>query len=183
MKVEKLGLAREVLPSNSSAQQLDTIGMQVDKLRTVREVMKTSGQEFDSALGGASKLVNSFGKVYTAAVTADNGVAASLENPIVPWSLPSGINPEGKYAPQVAVMTCTPVAGYFEIIDRSQVRITSVKFLQRERQLNEMKIVEPQDRREAGEHQIPTVSPGDTNDGMIQELLTNRMNCPRTMKQ
>ena len=137
MKVEKVGVAREVLPNNSSAQQLDTIGMQVDQVRTVREVMKTSGQEFDSALGGASKLVNSFfSEFYTAAVTADNGVAASLENPLVPWSLPSGINPEGKYAPQVAVI-CTPVTGYFEIIDRSQVRITSVMFLQREKQLNE----------------------------------------------
>ena len=59
----------------------------------------------------------------------------------------------------------------FRINDRSRVRITSVKFLQRERQLNEMKIVEPQARREAGEHQIPTVAPGDRNDGMIQELL------------
>ena len=164
-------MAWEVQPSNSSAQQLDTNGMQVDQLRTVREVMKTSGQEFDSALGGASKLVNTFGEIYTAAVTADNGVAASLDNPIVPWSLPSGINPEGKYAPQVAVMMCTPVTGYFEIIDRSQVRITRVKFLQRGRQLNEMKIVEPQAWSEASEHQIPTVAPGDTNDGLIQELL------------
>ena len=33
------------------------------------------------------------------------------------------------------------------------------------------KIVEPQARREAGEHQMPTVAQGDTNDGMIQELL------------
>ena len=171
MKVERVGVAREVLPSNSSAQQLDTIGMQVDQLWTVREVMKTSGQEIDSALGGASKLVNSFGEIYTAAVTTDNGVAASLENSIVPWSLPSGINPERKYAPQVAVMICTPVTGCFEIIDRSQVRITSVKFLQRGRQLNEMKIVEPQARREAGEHQTATVAPGDTNNGIIQELL------------
>ena len=85
--------------------------------------------------------------------------------------LPSGIIPEGKYAPQVAVMTCTSVTGYFELIDRSKVRMKSVKFLQRERQLNEMNITELQARREAGEHQIPTVAPGDTNDGMIQELL------------
>ena len=89
MKVEKVGVAREVLPINSSAQQLDIIEMQVEKLRTVREVMKTSGQEFDSALGGASKLVNSFGEIYTARVTADSRVAASLEIPIVPWSQPS----------------------------------------------------------------------------------------------
>ena len=65
-------------------------------------------------------------------------------------------------------MTCTPVTGYFELIDRSQVRITSAKFLQRERQLNVMKIVEPQARREAGEHQISTVAQSDTNDGMTQ---------------
>ena len=126
MKVEKVGVAREVLPS--SAQQLDTMGMQVDQLWTVREVMKTSWQEFESALGGASNLVNTFGEIYTAAVTVDNGVAASLENPIVPWSQPSGINPEEKYAPLVVVMTCTPVTGYFELFDRSQVGITRVKF-------------------------------------------------------
>ena len=171
MKVENVEVAREVLPNNSSAQQLDTIGMQVDQLRTVRETMKTSGQEFDSALGGASKLVNSFGEIYTAAVTSDNGVAASLKNPLVSWSQKSGNNQEGKYAPQVAVMTCTPPKGYFEVFDRSQVRITSAKILQRERQLNEKEIVNPQARRVVGEHQIPTVAQSDTNDGMIQELL------------
>ena len=42
-----------------------------------------------------------------------------------------------KYALQGAVMTCTPVTGYFELFDRSQVRITSAKILQRERQRNE----------------------------------------------
>ena len=109
IKVETIGVAREVLPSNNSAQQLGIIAMHVDQLRTVREVMKTRGQEFDSALGGTSKLVSSFGKIYTAADTTDNGIAASLENPIVPWSQPSGSNAEGKYAPQVAVRTCTPV--------------------------------------------------------------------------
>ena len=36
MKVEKVGVAREVLPSNSSAQKLGTIGKQADQLRTVR---------------------------------------------------------------------------------------------------------------------------------------------------
>ena len=34
-----------------------------------------------------------------------------------------------------------------------------------------MEIVKPQARREAGEHQIPTVAHSETNDGMIQELL------------
>ena len=92
MKGETIGVAREVLPSNNSAQQLGIIAMQVDQLRTVREGLKTRGQEFDSALRGASKLESSFGEIHTAAVTADNGVAASLENPIVPWSQPSGSN-------------------------------------------------------------------------------------------
>ena len=84
MKMVKIGVAREILPSNSIAHQLDTIGMQVDQLRTTRQVMKTSGQEYDSTLGGASKLLNSFEEIYTAAVTADNGDGTSLENPIVP---------------------------------------------------------------------------------------------------
>ena len=52
----------------------------------------------------------------------------------------------------------------FRIIDPSQVRITSAKILQRERQLNEKKIVKPQARREAGEHKIPTVAQCDAND-------------------
>ena len=120
--------------------------MQADQLRTVGEVMKMSGQEFDSALGGASKLVNSFGEIYTATVTVDNGVVASLENPIVPWSQPSGINPEAEYAPQVAVMTCTPVTGNFQLFDRSQVGITSARILHRERQLNEKRV--PSNKRE-----------------------------------
>ena len=154
MKVETIGVAREVLPSNNSAQQLGIIAMQVDQLRTVREVMKTRGQEFDSALGGASKLVSSFGKIYTAADTTDNGIATSLENPIVPWSQPSGSNAEGKYAPLVAVRTCTSVLGCFELFDRSQVRITSAKILQREKKLNEKKVIKPQARREAGEHHL-----------------------------
>ena len=102
----------------------------------------------------------------------DDGFAASIEIPIVvPLSQQCGIDPEGKYVPEVAVMTCAPVNGYFELINRSQVRITSANFLQRERQLNGMKIVKPQARREAGEHQIPTFAHSDTNDGMVQELL------------
>ena len=142
MKVETIGVAREVLPSNSSAQQPGIIAMQADQLRTVREKMMTSGQEFDSALGGAPKHVNSFGEIYTAAVTTDNGVAASLENPIVPWSQLGGINPEGKHVHQGAVMTYTPVTEGFESIGRNQVRITTAKLLKRERQLSE----EPLDR-------------------------------------
>ena len=171
MRVETIGAAREVLSSNNCAQQLGIVAMQVDQLRTVPEVMKTRGQEFDSALRGASKLESSSGEIHTAAVTADNGVAASLENTIVPWSQPSGSNAEGKYAPQVAVMTCTPVTGSFELFDRSQVRSTSAEILQGGKQLNEKKVVKPQARREVGEHQIPTVAQDDTNYEMLQALL------------
>ena len=73
--------------------------------------------------------------------------------------------------PRVAVMTCTPVTGCFELIDQSQVRTTSTKFLQSERQLNEMKIVKPPAWRKAGERQTPTVALGDPDKGMIEELL------------
>ena len=170
MRVEKVGVAREVPPSNSSAQQLGIFAMQADQLRTVREVMKTSGQEFDSALGGAPKHVNSFGEIYTAAVTTDNGVAASLENPIVPWSQLGGINPEGKHVHPVAVMTYTPVTEGFESIGRSQVGITSAKLSQRERQLSEEKI-EPQARIKANETRISTFAQGDRDDEMIEQLL------------
>ena len=148
--------------------------MPVDQLPTVREVTTTS-RKSGSALGVVSKLGVSFREVLTAAVTMDDGVAASIEIPVVvPLSQPCGIDPEVKYVPEVAVMTCAPVTGYFELIDRKQVRITSAKFLQRERLLNEMKIAKPQARREADEHQIPTVAHSDTNDGMIQELSKER---------
>ena len=170
MKVETIGVAREVLPSNSSAQQPGIIAMQADQLRTVREKMMTSGQEFDSALGGAPKHVNSFGENYTAAVTTDNGVAASLENPIVPWSQLGGINPEGKHVHPVAVTTYTPVTEGFESIGRSQVGITTAKRSQRERQLSEEKI-EPQARIKANETRISTFAQGDRGDEMIDELL------------
>ena len=171
VKVETIGVAREVLPSNSSAQQPGIIAMQADQLRTVREKMMTSGQEFDSALGGAPKHVNSFGEIYTAAVTTDNGVPASLASPIVvQWSQPSGINPEGKHVHQVAVMTYTPVTVGFESIGRNQVRITTAKLLKRERQLSEEKI-EPQARKKANETQISTVAQGDRDDEMVEQLL------------
>ena len=164
-------MAREVLPSNSRAQQLDTIGMQVDQLRPVRGKMKTSGQEFDSALGGASKLVNSFGEIYTAAVTADNGVAASLENPIVPWSLPSGINPERKYAHQVAVMTGTLLTNDFEVLVRS--RETVVEDINWEQgQLTEVLVVEHQHQRLMEERWNPvTTAVKNVDNAMIDEML------------
>ena len=170
MRVEKVGVAREVPPNNSSAQQLGIFAMQADQLQTVREVMNTSGQEFDSALGGAPKHVNSFGEIYTAAVTTDNGVAASLENPIVPWSQLGGINPEGKHVHPVAVMTYTPVTEGFESIGRSQVGITTAKLSQRERQLSEEQI-EPQARIKANETRISAFAQGDRDDEMIDELL------------
>ena len=68
------------------------------------------------------------------------------------------------------MITCTPVTGDSELIDQSQVRITSAKLLQRERRLNE-KTVKPQARRESGEHQLRTIAQGDPDDGMIEELL------------
>ena len=68
------------------------------------------------------------------------------------------------------MITCTPVTGDSKLFDRIQVRITSAKLLQRERQLNET-TVKTQARREAGEHQHPTVAQSDPDDGMIEELL------------
>ena len=172
MRVEKVGVAREVPPSNSSAQVADTIGLQVNRLRTVREVTKTHGREPDSTLEDVSKLGNYSREVLNIADTAADRFAVSLASLIVvQWSQPSGINPEGKHVHQVAVMTFTPVTEGLESIGRNQVRITSAKFLQRERPLNEMKIVKPQARRKAGERQIPTVAQNDTNDEMIQEML------------
>ena len=171
MRVEKVGVAHEVPPSSSSAQQTDTIGLQVDRLRTVREVTKTHGRESDSTLEDVSKLGNSSREVLNIADTAADGVAVSLASPIVvPKSQRSGINPEGKHVHQVAVMTYTPVTEDFESISRSQVRITTAKFLQRERQLSEMKI-EPQARRKADETRVPTVAQCDPDDEMIEQLL------------
>ena len=125
MRVEKVGVAREVPPSNSRAQLADTIGLQVDRLRTVREVTKTHGREPDSTLEDVSKLGNSSREVLNIADTAGDRFAVNLASPIVvQWSQPSGINPEGKHV-HLAVMTYTPVTVGFESIGGNQVRITT----------------------------------------------------------
>ena len=164
MRVEKVGVAREVPPSNSRAQL-------ADRLRTVREVTKTHGREPDSTLEDVSKLGKSSREVLNIADTAADRSAVNLASPIVvQWSQPSGINPEGKHVHQVAVMTYTPVTEGFESIGRSQVGITTAKLSQRERQLNEEKI-EPQARIKANETRISTFAQGDRDDEMIDELL------------
>ena len=118
MRVEKVGVAREVPPSNSSAQQADTIGLQVDRLPTVLEVTKTHGQESDSTLEDVSKLGNSSREVLKIADTAADRFAVSLASPIVvPRSQLGGINPEGKHVHQVAVMTCTPLTDDFNLFE------------------------------------------------------------------
>ena len=171
MRVEKVGVAREVPPSNSRAQLADTIGLQVDRLRTVREVTKTHGREPDSTLEDVSKLGNSSREVLNIADTAADRSAVNLAGPIVvQWSQPSGINPEGKHVHQVAVMTYTPVTEGFESIGRNQVRITTAKLLKRERQPSEEKI-EPQARKKANETRISTFAQGDRDDEMIEGLL------------
>ena len=122
MNVERLGVAREMLsPRNCNARQQGTLGSRVDQFCTVREQV-TRSHELDCDLEVLSKADDSLRDAATTAST---------------WSQPSGLNPEGKYVPQVSVITCTPVTGNSELIDRSQVRITSAKLLQRERQLNE----------------------------------------------
>ena len=164
MRVEKVGVAREVPPSNSRAQL-------ADRLRTVREVTKTHGREPDSTLEDVSKLGNSSREVLNIADTAADRSAVNLAGPIVvQWSQPSGINPEGKHVHQVAVMTYTPVTEGFEAIGRNQVRITTAKLLKRERQLSEEKI-EPQARKKPNETQISTVAQGDRDDEMVEQLL------------
>ena len=164
MRVEKVGVAREVPPSNSRAQL-------ADRLRTVREVTKTHGREPDSTLEDVSKLGNSSREVLNIADTAADRSAVNLAGPIVvQWSQPSGINPEGKHVHQVAVMTYTPVTEGFESIGQSQVGITTAKLSQRERQLSEEKI-EPQARIKANETRISTFAQGDRDDEMIDELL------------
>ena len=119
MTVEKKGVAREVPPSNSSAQQADTIGLQVDRLRTVRDMTKTHGRESDSTLEDVPKLENSSREVLNIADTAADRFAVSLASPIVlPRSQLGGINSEGKHVHQVAVMTCTPLTDDFNLLVR-----------------------------------------------------------------
>ena len=164
MRVEKVGVAREVPPSNSRAQL-------ADRLRTVREVTKTHGREPDSTLEDVSKLGNSSREVLNIADTAADRSAVNLAGPIVvQWSQPKGINPEGKHVHPVAVTTYTPVTEGFESIGRSQVGITTAKLSQRERQLSGEKI-EPQARIKANETRISTFAQGDRDDEMIDELL------------
>ena len=126
MRVEKVGVAREVRPpSNSSAQQADTIGLQVDRLRTVREVTKTHERESDSTLEDVSKLGNSSREVLTLPTQLGTDLRlGGLASPIVvPRSLLGGINPKGKYVHQVAVMTCTSLIDDFNLLVRSRERM------------------------------------------------------------
>ena len=172
MRVEKVGVAREVPPSNSSAQQADTIGLQVDRLRTVREVTKTHGQESDSTLEDVSKLGNSSREVLNIADTAADRFAVSLASPIVvPRSQLAGINPEGKHVHQVAVMTCTPLTDDFPLLVRSRERIVEETNWEQE-QLTEVMVVENQRQRLMEERWIPaTVAVKDADGAMLDEIL------------
>ena len=172
MRVEKIGVAREVPPSNSSAQQADTIGLQVDRLRTVREVTKTHGRESDSTLEDVSKLGNSSIEVLNVADTAADRFAVSLASPIVvPRSQLGGINPEGKHVHQVAVMTCTPLTDDFTLLVRSRERM--VEDINWEKgQLAEVMVVENHHQRLMEERWKPaTVAVKGVDHEMIDELL------------
>ena len=162
MRVEKVGVAREVPPSNSSAQQADTIGLQVDRLRT----------ESDSTLEDVSKLGNSSREVLNIADTAADRLAVSLASPIdVPRSQLGGINPEGKHVHQVALMTSTPLTADFNLLDRSRERL--VEDIHWEKgQLAEVMVVENHHQRLMEERWNPaTVAVKDVDHAMLDEIL------------
>ena len=87
-------MAREMLSSrNRNAGQQGTLGSRVDQFCTVREKV-TRSHEPDCDMEVLSKSDDSLG----------DATASS-------WSQQSGLNPEGKYVPQVSVTTCTRVTG------------------------------------------------------------------------
>ena len=172
MRVEKVGVAREVPPSNSSAQQADTIGLQVDRLRTVREVTKKHGRESDSTFEVVSKLGNSSREVLNIADTAADRFAVSIaSSSVVPRSQLGGNNPEGKQVHQVAVMTCTPLTDDFNLLVRS--RETMVVDMNWEKgQLTEVMVVENHHQRLMEERWNPaTVAVKDVDHAMLDEIL------------
>ena len=94
MNVEKLLMAREMMSSrNRNAGQQGTLGSRVDQFCTVREKV-TRSHEPDCDMEVLSKSDDSLG----------DATASS-------WSQQSGLNPEGKYVPQVSVTTCSRVTG------------------------------------------------------------------------
>ena len=172
MRVEKIGVAREVPPSNSSAQQADTIGLQVDRLRTVRKMTKTHGRETDSTLEDVSKLGNSSREILNIADTAADRFAVSLASPIVvPRSQLGGINPAGNHVRQVAVMTCTPLSDDFNLLVRSRERM--VEDINWEKGLlAEVMVVENHHQRLMEEHWNPaTVAVKDVDHAKLDEIL------------
>ena len=165
-------MAREVPPSNSSPQQADTVGLQVDRLRTVREMTKTHGRESDSTLEDVSKLGNSSREVLNIADTAADRFAVSLASPIVvPGSQLGGIIPEGKHVHQVAVMTCTPLTDDFNLLVRSRERM--VEDINWEKGLlAELMVVENHHQRLMEERWIlATVAVKDVDHTMLDEIF------------
>ena len=165
-------MTREVPPSGSSAQQADTIGLQVHRLRTVREVTKTHGRESDSTLEDVSKLGNSSREVLNIADTAADRFAVRLASPtVVPRSQLGGINPEGKHVHQVAVMTCTPLNDDSNLLVRSQERL--IEDINWEKgQLEEVMVVENHHQRLMEERWNPAnVAVKDVDHAKLDEIL------------
>ena len=166
MNVERVGVARETSsPRSSYARQPGTITSQVDQFCTIREVITTRSHDFDRELE-AVLLPDDFSrKITTTASKSDTRAPAGPDASAV------GVNAEGKYAAQFAVLTGTLLTNDFEVLIRSRESIVEETNWEQE-QLTEVMVVENQRQRLMEERWIPaTVAVKDVDGAMLDEIL------------
>ena len=166
MNVERVGVARETSsPRSSYARQPGTLTSQVDQFCTIGEVITTRSHDFDSELEAVLLPDNFSRKTTTTASTRDTRAPAGPDASAV------GVNAEGKYAAQFAVMTGTLLTNDFEVLVRSRESIVEETNREQE-QLTEVMVVENQRQRLMEERWIPaTVAVKDVDGAMLDEIL------------
>ena len=152
-------------PSNSCVWPPGTLASQVDKFCAKRVPATARSHEQDSYLEVVLNVDNCYCEAATSANASDDRALAGPDGPAV------GFDAEGKRAPHTAVMTCSPLTNYFEVLVRS--RETVVEDLNWEQgQLTEVLVVEHQHQRLMQERWNPATSAvKDVDDTMIDEML------------
>ena len=166
MNVERVRVARETSSRRSSyARPAGTLTSQLDQFCTIREVITTRSHDFDRELEAVLLPDNFSRKITTTASTRDTRAPAGPDASAV------GVNAEGKYAAQFAVMTGTLLTNDFEVLVRSRKSIIEETNWEQE-QLTEVMVVENQRQRLMEERWIPaTVAVKDVDGAMLDEIL------------
>ena len=166
MNVERVGVARETSsPRSSYARQPGTLTSQVDQFCTIREAITTRSHDFDRELEAVLFPDNFSRKITTTANTRDTRAPAG------PDASAAGVNAEGKYAAQFAVMTGTLLTNDFEVLIRSRESLVEETNWE-QAQLTEVMVVENQRQRLMEERWIrATVAVKDVDGAMLDEIL------------